>query len=35
MASYDDWNRIDDDDEDELEDTSVSVRRHTVLGVVF
>ena len=24
MASYDDWNRIDEDDEDELEDTSVS-----------
>ena len=24
MASYDDWNKIDEDDEDELEDTSVS-----------
>lgn len=23
MTSYDDWNRLDDDDEDELQDTSV------------
>lgn len=24
MAPYDDWNKVDDDEEDELQDTSVS-----------
>lgn len=34
MAPYDEWNRIDEDDEDELQDTSVSRVHLPCMGYV-